>query len=77
MIKIDIEAARTWRRPVGAYLALALIAFISLSITWFGEWTAESVALVGVLAGMWGWDNMMRSQERRVEISNARSSENS
>lgn len=66
MISIDIDTARTWRRPAGAYLALALIALISLYITAVGEWTAESVALVGVLAGMWGWDNMMRSQEIRA-----------
>jgi len=65
-MKFDIETARTWRRPAGAYLALALIAAFSLHRTTLGDWTAEDVAALTVLAGMWGWDNLMRSQEIRA-----------
>jgi hypothetical protein len=52
-----LEFARVWRRPAGAWLSLILIAWQVMA-------GSPDVAVLGVLAGMWAWDNASRTAER-------------
>ena len=56
-----LEFARTWRRPVGGWLALSLIAYEVMTSRILGG--SPDVALISALIAMWGWDNAVRGAE--------------